>query len=488
MANESWLKLIAAGSLLRQLPILMLIVITSIINSNAYATTSSIYVTNGAVLTYTETARAIKNVGCSDIPTLIMYTYGSFSYSGAQITNPTAVATFEFTGCQNSNLIDIPATLNLSNGCTILVNPSQGGVPSASLSCPNVSIHPKYVIVGVTYAPPGPSSYVQYTQSNLFGTTISDSQTYSAQTSLTTTASAGSLPGWISGKLQVSAGSSATQTRTSSNATTLSFTNLSSYKVMGPPSPPVSINTPINHNYDVIWLWLNPVAMYSVATNYVQFNGFAYNEADLAGVDIYPVLVGQLNGSIPMDPSLVQELSRSWASVQTFPAGDGPGLTLADFANILASDPFTNSAYSVSPSATTSGDKRFTLTGSTSVNGGAPAQSFIYAPGTVTETYSNTYVNSTLASSGVTNQTAQTYGVDFTVTATTQYGIYSLDLKTSNTQTWTYQQSKSLTNTSTQIDLLSLGTPCASCAYTGPTVFEVYQDNIFGTFMFNPVR
>ena len=31
-------------------------------------------------------------------------------------------------------------------------------------------IHPKYVVVGVTYAPPGPQSYVDYTNSVTVGT------------------------------------------------------------------------------------------------------------------------------------------------------------------------------------------------------------------------------------------------------------------------------------------------------------------------------
>jgi hypothetical protein len=478
-------KLKVALSSLVQLPSLLLFSIFLFAAGNASAITESVNVTGGGVLTFNRIQQSIKNTGCFDIPYLYWQSYTSFSYSNASVSNPTAIASFKVTGCLDTVITRTPAKLFLANGCAIDV---QTGPISAALTCPNVMIHPKYIVVGVTYAPPGPSSSVQYTQANLTQTTITDASSYLAGTTQTVSLSAGGkIFGAVNGSVVVSSTSSASQTTSSTNATTISFSDATSYRLTGPPTPTVSVNTPINHDYDIIWLWLNPIAMYTVnasSPKLLQFNGFAYDMADMARMDIYPVQVGQLNGRIPMSASMVNVLSRSWAaSNQTFPAGGGPGLTAADYVNILAYNPYSNSAYSVPPTLITSLDKRYSLTGTANGN----VQSFFYGPGQLTQTYSNTYVDSTIATQGVTLVNTQSYGVDVTTSVTAGL-TYSAALKTLNTQTWTNTQSKAITNTTTQINQLSIGSPCSSCAYTGPTVFAVYQDNIFGTFMFDPVR
>jgi len=97
-------------------------------------------------------------------------------------------------------------------------------------------------------------------------------------------------------------------------------------------------------------------------------------------------------------------------------------------------------------------------------------------------------VNSSSTTKSASSTHSQSYGVAQSVSA--KYADFSASLKVAGTMTWTNQQSSTIANTSTatQIASFTLGSPCASCAYTGPTVFEVYEDNVFGTFMFNPVR
>jgi len=461
--------------------------------------TGSIQVPGGGTLSYTVSTTIINNPTCAgDIPSYLSISFTSFSYSTAEITNPTVISNVKGVAGCSGDQISTPATLTLNNLCSLIFKPAYYGAPSATTSCPNFSTYPKYIVLGVSYAPPGPTSFVQYSQSNSLSTTLTDKSSYSSGTTYSTSLKAGYKTGISESTGTGTYAYGASQTTDSSSATTLSTSTTTGYKLMGPPSPPcitggscpATINTPIDHDYDVIWLWLNPVAWYTVSPGSMQFNGFAYDTSDIPEMDIYPIPVGVLRGSIPMTQSLANELARAWAAGNNriFPAGDGPGLTSADYANILAANPFTATSYSVNPALTTSSDLRFTLAGLTPTNNSSPVQTFIYAPGTLTQNYQNTYVNSTAVSNGVTYTTNVTFSIDKSVSAT-YAGINSTNtLKVANQQTWTTGQNKSISNITTVVDTLSLGSPCVSCIYTGPTVFEVYQDNIYGTFMFNPVR
>jgi hypothetical protein len=479
---------------LRAASMLIAFALGAIFSSSAMASnwTASVAVPGGGTLSFTESLQINQNPTCKyDIPTYLTRSASLFSYSTATVVNPTVISkTTSVPGC-SGDIVTTPAVINLSNNCqiTVLVSYYDGSV-SATQSCPNVTIYPKYMVLGVTYAPPGPSSSVQYTLSNALSTTVTDSASYGTSTQVSTSLStSGKIYAFINGQVDLNSSTTASQTITSSNAVTVSATNLTSYRLAGPPSPPVSINTPINHDYDIVWLWLNPVAIYTMSTNLVTFNGFAYDATDLAGMDIYPVQVGQLRGTIPMDPSLQAELNRGWASAsQWYPNGGSPALTAADYASIIAADPYSNAGYSVSPSAKTSPDQRFTLVGLTPSTGGAQLQSFIYAPGSLSETFTNTYVNSTQSSKGTSSSHSESFGVALTVSG--KFSDYSASLKVADTMTWTSSQSSTIANTSaaTQIASFTLGAPCTSCTYTGPTVFEVYEDNVYGTFMFNPVR
>jgi hypothetical protein len=364
-------------------------------------------------------------------------------------------------------------------------------------------IDPKYVVVGVTYAPPGPSSYVQYSSGTTLATTKSTSQSFSDGETVSASLSIGGpqipIHGWASGKVTISNSTTATQASSSSSSVTLSLSSLLATKTSGTPTA----YSPVNHDYDIIWLWLNPVMLYTVTpsvTNMPSWDGYGYDTTDQPALDIWGVCVGYLNGHWAMDAQDAQVLGRSWAAGQTWPSGQGPGLTQTDFSQILQADPFANSSYSVilasgvSPATTTDG--RYTISGGSS----GTAQSFDYKqanPGSspMTETFQNTYSNITTLGSSSTTTTNESFGVDVSFSAGAFITKLQEDVKYSQTLIWTDQSSTSTSSTSTQVDLLSItGPPCATSsapcvpAYIRPSEFNVYQDNIYGSFMFNPAN
>jgi hypothetical protein len=124
----------------------------------------------------------------------------------------------------------------------------------------------------------------------------------------------------------------------------------------------------VNHDYDTIWLWLNPLTVYTVFPSNpqnLQWNGYGYDNHDINGPDVFGVQVGWLNGHFGVNPSIQNVLARSWVTSNEpgmiWPAGEGPGLTSADIANILKGDPFTSGTYALPlPLPSTSADGRLT--------------------------------------------------------------------------------------------------------------------------------
>jgi hypothetical protein len=426
-------------------------------------------------------------------------TFTSFSYSLDTVTNPTVIATLDEAdhACEPTRAV----TLKLQGGCNIVFDPERS---DAVLNCPGTTgyVDPKYVIVGVTYVPPGPDSFVQYSASQSFGTTTSTSSSFASGVSWSVSVGAGFNPigGWLGGKATGTQSSSSTQTSTASSSITIGLESVYTDKVMGPQNA----FSPVDHDYDLIWLWLNPVQVYTVFSNLpgtppsVAWNGYGFDMSDQPAMDIWPIEVGYLNGHFgPLPPQDALALGRSWAANQQWAPGDGPALTSTDFANILRADPFTDSNYQVvlssSASPATTTDGRFTIAAGTS------AQSFAYrqpAPGSqpATEAFSSQYSSASSLGTTSSYQTEGSWGVDVSISASWLVS-FSADLKKSWTSTQTHQSSSLTTNTTTQVGSVSItgpscgsSTPPCSPVYTGPSEFDVYQDNVFGTFMFNPVR
>ena len=411
--------------------------------------------------------------------------YGAHLFSGTsfQINGSPAI-------CPNPTSGGFTASSSDGLGYVLKTNGSSGTITLPTIA--SGYLNPKYVIVGVTYAPPGPSSFVNYTNSTLVGNTTSVSSSFSSQVtrSVKVTKSLG-IKGWVGGSVSASASTSHTQESDSSSSVTISKMTAVSDQTPGPANPYVGIN----HDYDVIWLWLNPVALFTTfktsTSNAIQWNGHGYSTLDQPAMDIYPVFVGWLNGDLAMTPAQAAPLNRTWAAGEVWPAGQGPGLTAADLQNIVKADPYWQCTKTPSACPTAVDPTRFTLTFN---------QDFVYqqaAPGGQpgTQTYSDTYTNTTTQNQGATYTTSQTFGIERSFTGTAWLANVTFDLSQSSTLTWKHQWNSQISSTNSSSASLSItGPPCVVSAghcnpvYSKSTQFDLYQDVLFGTFYLNPVN
>ncbi len=375
-----------------------------------------------------------------------------------------------------------------------------GGNATIATTGYNGYINPKYMIVGVTYAPPGPSSSVNYTNSTTVSTTntVSNSFTNAFMSSLTTSASAGLL-GWKSGvSATISAGYS--QTSTSTNSLELDETVSRSYSTSGAANPYVGLN----HDYDIVWLWLNPVELFTVNTNAsgamtsITWNGHGVSTLDQPVADIYPVYVGWLNGDIPMTPSQAAPLQRAWAgsSVITWPASKGPAITGpgpgTDFDSIKKADPYWSCTPTPSTCPTTVDLTRYTLTANN------PDFLYLQAPvgGTpITQTYTDSYTTISTMARGGTYETMVGFGFEKTFGGSFFIADFKTTLKVSDTISLKHTWDHKLATTNSSTAALSItGPPCVvvgnTCnpLYSGSTQFDLYEDSLFATFYLNPVN
>jgi hypothetical protein len=361
-------------------------------------------------------------------------------------------------------------------------------------------INPKYVIVGVTYAPPGPSSNVTYSNSTFVGNTTTTTGSFTNDNNLTISVSkdigAWSIIGGAAVKLSASSSTDYTQGSNTSSTVTISKQTAVSDKTNGTGN----VFSPVNHDYDTIWLWLNPLMVYTVfpnSPNSLQWNGYGYDNNDVNGVDIFGVQVGWLNGDFGPNPSIQTVLARGWVTKNEpgmiWPAGEGPGLTSADIANILKADPLTSSSYTLpSPLPSTSADGRFTQI-PYPPNPVNYVQAGLGNGGGTTAMYNAVYTNTSVVGSGASYTFKQAFGTEQNFSGGTWLVKFTLDLKESDTLTWTHAWQNTLTTTTTLTDALSVtgpgcpqtSPPCVP-AYAGPGEFIVYQDNLYGTFMFYP--
>ena len=344
-------------------------------------------------------------------------------------------------------------------------------------------INPKYVILSWMYAPPGSRSSVSYNNSQLVGTSNSVSNSFSNTVGVSITAD--DIAMGVGTGASGTASTSYTQEFDTSSSVSLSQTKTFVTTVPGPANDSVGVN----HDYDVVCLWLNPLVNFTVYQgfpNATTWTGFSYDASDIPEMDIFCAQMGYLDGNFPMRADIAQVLARTWAAGQAWPTSEGPGLTGpgagTDFEKIVAANPFSNPAYTltVPQGSLTSSDGRYTITANQNINyvppgaGGSPA----------TQGYTANYQKTEMEGEGAKYTTQIMFTMDDKFK--TPFGL-NLDVKQSNTLTWTSQWSTTRTNTQGQTAALSITGPTAASNYTGPTEFLVFQDNIYGTFMFYPV-
>ena len=491
------------------LPSGMVLIVGGCDNNGNPVSNAELY--NPATGTFTATGSMLKArffPGAALLNSGKVLVYGGATNSGngtptaeAELYDPVA-ATFSATTSLNTAR-HIPTTTVLANG-NVLTTGGEGtstaALASAELYSQNNTItsviNPKYLIMGITYAPPGPLSSISYTNTNFVGNTTTLTNTFASEEGISITLGQ-AISGWGE-QGGVSETFASDWTQTNSSASTVTTTGQTSNNWTTPGT--ASYFAPVNHDYDIIWLWLNPAVVLTVDLNNTNavpvWNGYGYDAEDPAnGMDVVGVPVGYLNGDLP-SAEYQSILSRSWCVNKYWPNGDEPALTATDYASILTADPFTNPNYSVvlgsgSGSPTTI-DGRFTQAMNT--NGTAESMYYLQENPQWKTTYSETYANTTIQANSATSSrkvswsiTEQFKGSLWLVSATSK-------MTESGSITTTNQKQTSVTNTNTQSTIVTIegptcsGTPC-SPSYSGvapaqPALFDVYQDNIYGSFMF----
>lgn len=468
--------------------------------------------TNLGALHYemTSVARTCFSNGFGTISYKIV-TFSNFNYVSSQNTSqPIGGSTYWDVGIGN-RLIgsgncprDISGGVITYNGSTytITMTPHSNGTLSTAISVQGY-INPKYVVLGVTYAPPGPQSFVDYTNSTLVSNTSSLSSSFSTGFTYSTKITTGAgVPGVFSGSITSTTSTSYAQEATSSSSVTVSKAASLSQKVPGPASPYVGLD----HDFDVIWVWLNPVAFFTLTPGMVQWNGYGYNTADQPAMDVIGVFVGCLNGNLSQvscNSQYQAAFARSWAANETWPSGQGPGLTAADLQNILDTDPYGRCS---STSAIGSGTcpnpdpTRFTLTLDQSIQyqqpppGGQP----------FTIGYMESYTNTSSQAMGATYMFSQSYGLEVAYSvggAKEVFGFgYNGTISQSQTLTWKNEWNSQITSSTTSTAQASITGPtcnvvASACSpvyppssptYGQAIAFDVYQDSLYGTFLLIP--
>lgn len=383
-------------------------------------------------------------------------------------------------------------------------------------------INPKYRIIGVQYAPPGAASSVVYTGNTTVGHTTDISSSFSANVSETVSIGvSGGIFGFSKGGIT---GTSTTSwTQGSSNDNTITLTQGSSFSnTLGGPTNSFA---GVDHDYDEILLWLNPVVSLSqpdpivTPIQPVTWNSYGFDLNDPTApndLDIQHIKVGWLNGDIAIPSDIASVLDRAWAGTSEFvwPSGLVPGLTgpgtnpNSDFGQILQADPFawcTPISHGVIPQVPTGpgttgpatcptgvpiepNSNRYTQVTTQPLNFTQAAVGANPNPNTFTQSTTTMTSNKT----GSNHEFDQGFALDINFTSSF-FGITGVkyDFNTSNTEKWTDQTLKTLTNTTGNTAQVTITGPTCTvvnnvCSpqYTGPNLLTLYQDNLYGTFMF----
>ena len=357
---------------------------------------------------------------------------------------------------------------------------SQGYSAGTGANClitygPELTAHlkVKFQILGVDYAPPGAQSCVNYGNSSMQGSSTSNTETWATSIVETVALTTGvNIPGIAHGTLSSTSANTYTQETDDTSSIAVGTTTSNADIVRGP----ASSSAGVDHDYDIVWVWLNPLVdlLLNPESNMVLWTGYAFNNEDDAGqMEVVPLYVRWLKNPATIPANVAARLARSWDS-----SGNG-GLTTADYATILAADPFYSDSYNPNYDS----HHRFDLQGSQAFNyepppgGGQP----------ITETFSIAAQTTSEQGQSAQSTYISNYTVDSDVGINTVAAIGS-DTKISNTYTTTDKWSAAINSVSGKTASLSITGPAVSDNYTGPTTIQVWRDNVYGSFMFYPVQ
>jgi hypothetical protein len=333
----------------------------------------------------------------------------------------------------------------------------------------------KYVVLGVTYPPPGAKSSVAYNEGFTAGTAQNLSNSFSSSNAVTVSTSAG---GGIGSNIKANGTESVTGTltQTTNSSSTLSITQTQTN--VATLAGPTSSSLGVDHMYDNIEVWVNPELYVALTgTNSIVVLGYVTNAADTAAdgsPDIVYLTVGQLLGSQTIASNVQTVLNRTWDSALG-------GLTTADFQTIAGADPFAfNSGFN--PNSDTSG--RYVFPDGTE-------QTFSFEPepageGAQCTGYTSTYNSSQNSSTGGSSVFKVSDTVDAGISLSA-FVSFSAQVKDISTYTYTNSWSSTVTSGSNQSATTTICRPLSTDDYTGPINMQIWKDNVYGTFMYFPV-
>lgn len=349
-----------------------------------------------------------------------------------------------------------------------------GGLGTAQMeSFESGAVQPKYIVLSVIYAPPGGGtnnqSYVDYTGTTEVGTDTSFNNSF--QNSSIVTMSAGFFG--------VTASLTTTQTQEVDTSSSLSVNQSTAVSDEYPGSQPASTAIGLNHDNDIILLWLNPVLdcvdepawsympTYGNAIQCIQYDpNAAGGNPNQQNVQVVQLAAGWLNGDYSMqsqNPTLYNTLQQD-------------GITSAQYSTILASDPYGTCGSSISCVQAI----------------GIPSGHFDDTSTPVSfENLGNTrsYTASYTATSSQGKSSSSSYAISYALGGSVSFkNIFTESLKEQNTLTWMNKWSAATTSMVGQAATAHVTEPNASSGYTGPIGFEIYKDNTFGSFMFYPTN
>ncbi len=333
-------------------------------------------------------------------------------------------------------------------------------------------VAPKYLVLGVVYAPPGPGStgsfgpsYVDYTNTTQLGANTTWSSSFANGFGYSTE---GSLFG-------ITLGGGAEWTQETDDSTSIAVTKEASVSDKYPGLSPAT-TVGLNHDNDIILLWLNPALLCTAEEQWTQLpipaaaQCLIYDpmgipsDPDSPQMDVVQIPVGELNGHYSMqslNPDLYQILQNH-------------GVTSADYSTILGVVPYASCAGSMSCIQTIGANStRF------DVVTGAPIINF--ANNCNSSSYTATYSSTTTAGQGA----SASYTITNTLTGSQSFiGTMKEILK--STQTWTNKWSEATSTMTGQSASVTINQPCSG--YSGPSQFKIYKDNIYGSFMLYPTQ
>jgi Concanavalin A-like lectin/glucanases superfamily/Bacterial Ig domain len=367
---------------------------------------------------------------------------------------------------------------SLQDGRSHTISARFGGTTQSLSSSPKIvncsppsfpvsgTVNPKYIVLGVIYAPPGADSHVDYTTTTLVGTSTSVSSSFTNSTSESVSLGVGSS---IFGSITRTASTEFTQESDTSSSLAVNETTTDTTVAHGPTAPA----TGLNHELDQIMVWLNPVMTFQMTDpNTVISQGFTFDERDRPLMDVALITLSELRGTIDPASDLALRLQRSWAPDPL--DGTGRGLTRADLDAILAADPFSKSDYTVDivPGASCTADNRFCFTGH-AFDFSLPNQNIFSMEHTTTQTQGQ--------------GGSQTFQVGISVEEKSGSFLapFTADLKSANTLTWVNKWNTLSTQQAGQKAAATINGPPAG--YAGASQFAIYQDNVYGSFMFVPI-